>query len=145
MTLRLLESLYSVTDEVYNRKRAQVEHIMVRLEAILHSQEECVGGNEGEETDTLVAFTSIRRLRLLRAWMETRALLKNGETERLSALAQELEELGQDKELCWNMIAYSIRFWLVEGFQRERALLLPWLVQVKQQTLKQETGWRVSG
>jgi LuxR family maltose regulon positive regulatory protein len=144
VTLRLLESLYSVTDEVYNRTRTQVEHLIGRLEAMLHAQKERAGGNEGDETDTLVAFTSIkRRLRLLRAWIETRALLRGNETERLSALARELEALGQDEEIGWNMIAYSITFWLVEGFQREGALLIPWLLQIKQQTL-QAGDWLAS-
>jgi LuxR family maltose regulon positive regulatory protein len=134
VTLRLLESLYSVTDVVYNRTRTQVEHIIGRLEAMLHSQKERAGANEGDETDTL--FTSIkRRLRLLRAWIEARALLRDSETERFSALARELEAFGQDEEIGWNMIAYSLTFWQVEGFQREGALLIPWLLQVKQQTL----------
>jgi LuxR family maltose regulon positive regulatory protein len=139
VTLRLLESLYSVTDAIYNRTQTQVEHILVRLEAMLHAQEARAGGHEGDERDTLVTLTSIRRrLRLLRAWMESRALLRNNETERLAALAREVEALGQDEEICWNMIAYSLTFWLVEGLQREGALLLPWLRKVKQQTLQAE-------
>jgi hypothetical protein len=136
VTLRLLESLYSVTDEVYNKTRTQVEQTIARLEAMLRRREERAGGNGGDETDTLVELTSIRRrLRLLRAWIEARTLLKGGDTERLSALARELEALGQDEEICWNMIAYAIRFWLVEGFQREGAVLIPWLLKIKQQTL----------
>jgi LuxR family transcriptional regulator, maltose regulon positive regulatory protein len=136
VTLRLLESLYSVKDEVYNKTRRQVEHTIARLEAMLRCREERAGGNEGDETDTLIELTSIRRrLRLLRAWIESRALLRDGETERLSTLARELEALGQDEEICWNMITYSIRFWLVEVIQREGALLIPWLLKIKQQTL----------
>jgi LuxR family maltose regulon positive regulatory protein len=142
--LRLLESLYSVTDAVYNKTQAQVEQTIARLEVMLRCREERASCSEGDETDTLVAFTSIRRrLRLLRAWIETRALLKGGEKERLSALAGELEEHGQDEEIGWNMIAYSITFWLVEGLQREGALLIPWLLEVKQQALK-AGDWLVS-
>ncbi|GHP00527.1 hypothetical protein KSF_105740 [Reticulibacter mediterranei] len=142
--LRLLESLYSVKDAVSIRTRIQVEQTIARLEAMLHAQEECAGSIEGGETDTLIALTSIRRrLYLLRAWIETQALLKDGETERLSALARELEALGQDEELCWNMIAYSIHYWQVEGLRREGALLIPWLLKVKQQTL-QAGDWQAS-
>ncbi|GLV55877.1 hypothetical protein KDH_27210 [Dictyobacter sp. S3.2.2.5] len=137
VTLRLLESLHSVTDAVYNETRTQVEQTLARLEEMLGCQDARVGSSEGEETDTLIELTTIRRrLRLLRAWIETRAILKGGEKERLSALAREVEECGQDEEICWSMIAYSIKFWRVEVFQREGALLLPWLLEVKQQALK---------
>jgi LuxR family maltose regulon positive regulatory protein len=69
----------------------------------------------------------------LRAWIETRALLRRGDKDRLSRLARELEEFGQDKEIGWNMLSHAIAFWVTGLFQREGALLIPRLLEAKQQ------------
>src|SRR5260221_477995 len=92
------------------------------------------GRSEGEPAPKAAEPAVIgRRLRLLRALIETRALLRRGDKDRLSRLARELEALGQDEEIGWNMIAHAIAVWLTEVFENEGALLIPRLLEAKQQ------------
>ena len=133
-TLRLLESLHEVTEASYGRVQTQVEHTIARLEAMLYSHERGAGRSEGEPAPQAAEPAMIgRRLRLLRALIEMRPLLKRGDKDRLSRLARELEAFGQDEEIGWNMITHAIAFWLTEGFEREGVLLIPRLLEAKQQ------------
>ncbi|MBO0782207.1 MAG: LuxR family transcriptional regulator, partial [Ktedonobacteraceae bacterium] len=135
--LFLLQALHMTSETFYGSMQARGEQTMARLEALLHRQEEYAGMSEGEQARPCSELTVIRRrLRLLRALIETRAMLQRGDKERLEEMIQELEELGLDEEIRWNMIVYSLRFWLVEPVQREGALLIPWLLKVKQHVLK---------
>ena len=133
-TLRLMESMHEVTEASYVRAQTQAEHTIARLEAMLYSHERGAGRSEGEPALKAAEPAVIgRRLRLLRALIETRALLRRGDKDRLSRLARELEALGQDEEIGWNMIAHAIAVWLTEVFENEGALLIPRLLEAKQQ------------
>jgi LuxR family maltose regulon positive regulatory protein len=133
-TLCLLESLHEVTDVSYVRVQTQAEQTIARLEELLHAQEREAGKSEGEPAPKAAALAVIRRrLCLLRALIETRTLFRRGDKDRLSRLARELEALGQDEEIGWNMIAHAIAFWLTEVFEHEGTLLIPRLLEAKQQ------------
>lgn len=135
--LFLLQALHMTSETSYGSMQARVEQTMARLEALLHWQEERAGMSEGEQARPCSELAVIsRRLRLLRSLIETRAILLSGDKERLGEMIQELEELGLDEEIRWNMIGYSLRFWLVEVVQREGALFIPWLLKIKQHVLK---------
>src|SRR5581483_6046128 len=60
-------------------------------------------------------------------------ILRRRDKVRLAQLARELEGLDQDEKMSWNMIVLSLSFWLTESFEREGALLIPRLLQFKQQ------------
>jgi ATP/maltotriose-dependent transcriptional regulator MalT len=133
-TLRLMESLQEASEVSYVRAQTQVEHTIARLEAMLYAHERGAGRSEGEPAPKATEPAVIgRRLHLLRALIETRALLRRGDKDRLSRLARELEALGQDEEIGWNMIAHAIAFWLTGLFEREGTLLIPRLLEAKQQ------------
>jgi len=138
--LRLLESQHAAVRASYARALAQVEQTMARVEAVLPSQEEPSAKPEAEEM--LPALSDVeravlgRRLRLLRALIATRAILTHGDAERLRLLAYEAEVLSEDEEVSWKMISLSLTFWLTESLQREGALLIPRLLEVKQQVIQ---------
>src|SRR5438045_9681970 len=95
----------------------QVERTIMRMEGLLrYKQEPALSGAE-------VALIE-RRLRLLRALIEARGLLKDGDQERLRHLALEIEALPPDEEASWNMIPLSFTFWLSLMLSLEDALLV---------------------
>jgi LuxR family transcriptional regulator, maltose regulon positive regulatory protein len=133
-TLRLLESLHETIERSYIRAQAQVEHTIARLQEQLAHREGEAGSPEREQVHNAAERIMIRRrLRLLQALIETRAILRRRDKERLSQLARELEGISRDEEMSWNMIVLSITFWLTESFEREGALLIQRLLEVKQQ------------
>ncbi len=73
-----------------------------------------------------------RRVRLLRALIEVRAIMGRGDKERLRLLTQEIEALPQDEEVSWKMIPLSFAFWLALMLQQENVLLVPRLRSAKQ-------------
>src|SRR5215471_3366309 len=105
--------------------QVQVERTIMRMEGLLRCrQEAALSGAEGALIE--------RRVRLLRALIEARGLLKHGEQERLRQLVLELEALPSDEEASWNMIPLSCTFWLTSLLQQEGALLVPRLLWAKQ-------------
>ena len=134
--LHLLQALYQTTDVSYGRMQARVEQTIGRLEAILRREAQPGGGLGEEQTPEAELVMIGRRLRLLRALIEMRTILRRGDKERLSLLDQELEGLGQDEEITWNIISLAIAFWLTESFQREEAPVIKRLLEAKQQALK---------
>jgi LuxR family transcriptional regulator, maltose regulon positive regulatory protein len=76
-----------------------------------------------------------RRIRLLRALIATRAILACGDIESMRQLAREVAGLV-DEEVNWKMIPLSINFWLTETLQHEGALLIPQLLEAKQQIMR---------
>jgi LuxR family maltose regulon positive regulatory protein len=123
--LRLLDSFLPATETAYARAQALVEPTLARLEALLHRH--AAGADRPEELRVIE-----RRLRLLRALIETRAILRRGERARLAQLAREVAGLAQE-DLSWQMIPLAVGFGLTEGFQHESALLIPRLLQARQQ------------
>jgi LuxR family transcriptional regulator, maltose regulon positive regulatory protein len=137
--LRLLESLHSTVSASYARTQAQVEQTIARVEAVLLSQAESTAEPEADETFPVLPSAEAaliqRRIRLLRALIATRAILTRGESERMRLLAQEIAGLS-DEEVNWKMIPLSITFWLTESLQREGAILIPQLLEAKQQVMQ---------
>jgi ATP/maltotriose-dependent transcriptional regulator MalT len=135
-TLHWLESLHEVVSASYSRAQTQVEQTMARLEAMLQSQERSTAESEGEETlpalpDGEMAVIH-RRLRLLRALIAAREILRRGDTERLRLLVQEIEGLDEPEEVSWKMIFLSLTFWLTES---QGALQIKRLLEAKHQVL----------
>lgn len=135
--LSLLPSLYQATEDSYKRMQARVEQTISQLEVMLHQHKEGGGMPERGRVQERAHLVMIRRrLHLLRAFFETRAILRRGDKKRLAELAQELEEFGQDDEVNWNIISLTIAFWLTESFQYEEALLRKRLLEARQQAQK---------
>ncbi|HEX6480585.1 MAG TPA: LuxR C-terminal-related transcriptional regulator [Ktedonobacteraceae bacterium] len=123
--LRFLNSVNLSAETPYTSMQVQVERTITRMEGLLRCrQEPALSGDE-------VALIE-RRLRLLRALIEARGLLKHGDQERLRHLALEIEALPPDEETSWNMIPLSFTFWLTSLLQQEGALLVPRLLSAKQ-------------
>lgn len=124
--LRLLNVAHESSEAAYARTQARVERILTRMEAGLHRKPE-PGIPEAE-----VASIE-RRMRLLRALIELKVLVKHDDIERQQLLAQEIERLPQDEEVIWNMISHSISFWVIVSSKGDGASLLPRLREIKQQ------------
>jgi LuxR family transcriptional regulator, maltose regulon positive regulatory protein len=117
--LRLLESLRATLSASYARAQAQVEQSIARVEAVLQREQESTAGSAGQETLSALAEAEVallwRRIRLLRAFLASRTILTRGDTERMRLLAQETEELSEQEEVSWKMVALSITCWLIEA------------------------------
>ena len=124
--LRFVNSVNLGNETLYASMAAQVERTFTRLEEILRSKRELA------LSDAEVALIE-RRLRLLRALIETRAIIQRGDTERLRQLAQETEALPQDEEVGWNIIPLFLTFRLIAVLQGEGASLISRLLVAKQQ------------
>ncbi|HLZ57326.1 MAG TPA: LuxR C-terminal-related transcriptional regulator [Ktedonosporobacter sp.] len=127
-SLRLLISVHESTQEVYARTQAQLQRALARIEGGLHGPQNLM------LSDAEHALVQ-RRLRLLRALLEGRSILRRGNTARLRQLAQETEDLPQDEEVIWKMIPLSFTFWLTKTFLDGEVPLLPRLREMKQQAL----------
>ena len=126
--LRFVDSVNLSNKTLHASTAAQVERTFTRLEGLLHSKPQ-LSLSEAE-----VALIR-RRLRLLRALIELRALIKRGDTVRLLLLSQEIEALPQDAEVSWNIIPLSIACWLA-FVQGEGASLIHRLRQAVQMTME---------
>ncbi|HEY6542195.1 MAG TPA: LuxR family transcriptional regulator, partial [Ktedonobacteraceae bacterium] len=124
--LRFVNSANLGNETLYASMVALVEHAVARLEELLWSKRALA------LSDAEVALIG-RRLRLLRALIETRAIVQHGDTERLRQLAQETEALHQDEEVGWNIIPLFLTFRLIAVLQGEGASLIPRLLAAKQQ------------
>jgi LuxR family maltose regulon positive regulatory protein len=122
--LRFLNFVHISTETVHTSMAAQVEQTITRMEEILRSQQSLL------LSEAEVALIG-RRLRLLRALIEVRAIMGRGDKERLRLLTQEIEALPQDDEVSWKMIPLSFAFWLTLALQQETALLVPRLRAAK--------------
>jgi LuxR family transcriptional regulator, maltose regulon positive regulatory protein len=127
--LRFVNSVNLGNETLYASMAAQVERTFTRLEEILRSKREL------ELSDAEGALIA-RRLRLLRALIEARAIIQRGDRERLRQLAQETEALPQDEEVGWNMIPLFLTFRLIAHLQGEGASLIPRLLAAKQQMME---------
>jgi LuxR family maltose regulon positive regulatory protein len=124
--LRFVNSANLGNETLYANMAERLEHTFPRLEELLQSKRELA------LSDAEVALIG-RRLRLLRALIETRATIQHGDTERLLQLAQETEALPQDEEVGWNIIPLFLTFRLIAVLQGEGASLIPRLLAAKQQ------------
>jgi LuxR family transcriptional regulator, maltose regulon positive regulatory protein len=140
--LHLLESRHSAVMELYHKAQTQVERTVVRLEMVLNGQEGITEGAGGAANISEFSATDLivipRRIRLLRALMATRAILAQRGVERMERLVEETTALTEQEETRWKMVALSIRFWLTETLERRGALLIPMLLEVKQQVKETE-------
>jgi LuxR family maltose regulon positive regulatory protein len=138
--LHLLQSLHAVIKEVYTGAQIQVERTISRLEALLHNGEGASRGFGGEEPQPELSDAELtliqRRIRLLRALMATRAVLTGGDVEGLRLLAEEAERLAKQEEMRWKMVALSISFALIDSLQRRGSVLIPRLLEAKQQVMQ---------
>src|SRR5260370_8204645 len=124
--LRFVNSANLGNETLYASMAAQVEHTFARLEELLQSKREMA------LSDTEVALIG-RRLRLLRALIETRAIIQQGDTERLRQLPQETKALPQDEEQRCNTIPLFLPLLLIAVLQGEGASLISRLLAEKQQ------------
>src|SRR6266700_3546675 len=123
--LRFLDSVHISTETVHASMAAQVQRTITRMEEILHNRQSLL---LSEAEVTLIE----RRLHLLRALIEVRAIMGRGDKERLRLLTQEIEALSPDEEVSWKLIPLSFAFWLTLTLQQDRALLVRRLLSAKQ-------------
>jgi MalT-like TPR region len=128
--------VHSATREVYERTQLQVVQTIMRIEALLRHS----GREEALLVLPIAEVTLLdRRIRLLRALIESRRLLAQGDKQRMGLLAQEAEQVAEgEAEMSWKLIALSITFWLVESMQRQGALLIPRLLAEKERAIAAE-------
>jgi LuxR family maltose regulon positive regulatory protein len=124
--LRFVNAVNLGNETLYASMATQVERTFTRLEAILRSKRALT------LSDAEVALIG-RRLRLLRALIEARAIIQRGDRERLRQLAQETEALPQDEEVGWNIIPLFLTFRLIAHLQGEGASLISRLLVAKRQ------------
>ncbi len=127
--LRCLQIAHATVNASYARTMLQVEEMMARVEAGVHSLQEPL---IPEEEMALIE----RRLRLLRILIASRAVIMQGDQERLRSLAQEVEHLVEHEEIGWRTVGLYLTFLLIEFIQREGALLIPSLLLAKQQGIE---------
>jgi LuxR family maltose regulon positive regulatory protein len=138
--LRLLESVHATVKAAFTEAQVQVEQMLGRLEALLQPQQASTASSESNQAlaalpDTEVALLQ-RRMRLLRTLIASWLALPQGDTERMRLLAHEAEVLAlPEQELSWKFVALWITFWLTQTLQGEGALLVPRLIEAKQQAL----------
>jgi LuxR family transcriptional regulator, maltose regulon positive regulatory protein len=123
--LRFLNAVHLSTETVHAAMRAQVQQTIARIEAILHSQQSC------SLSKAEVAVIE-RRLHLLRALIEARAIMGRHDKERLRLLTRELEALPADDEVNWKLIPLTFSFWLALAQQQDSALLVERLRAARQ-------------
>src|SRR5712691_4479840 len=123
--LRFLNSVHISTETVHASMAAQVQRTIARMEALLRGQEAHL------LSEAEVALIE-RRLCLLRALIEVRAILGRGDKERLRRLASELEALPSDDEVRWKLIPLSFAFCLSLSLQQSSALLVKRLSEALQ-------------
>ena len=127
--LRLINTINLSNETQYASLQVQMENTFTRMERLLRRKEELALS----EADAAVVE---RRLRLLRALIEARGLLKHGDKERLHVLSEEIEALPQDEEVNWRIIPLTLTFWLQVYLQGEGASLLLRLRSMKQSLLE---------
>ena len=127
--LRFLDSVTIGTKTMHASMLTQVGQMITRLEGILRIQSEMML-SEAEMT------WIERRLRLLRALIEGRSILRRGDTEHMRLLTHEMEDLPSDEEEIWNMIPLSVTFWLSASLQGEGALLIQRLHEAQQRIIE---------
>jgi LuxR family maltose regulon positive regulatory protein len=126
-----LNSVQMSTEEVYASMVALVERNILRFETLLHRKPvPRLSHAQGE-------FIG-RRLYLLHAFIESRAIHMHGDIERLDRLSRELEMLPPDEETGWKLIPLSLTFLQISTIRGDGALLIEKLQAAKQQIL--ETG-----
>jgi len=119
-----LQALHVVVKAAYVSGQAQVQQTITRVEAVLHSS-----------PDSSEVALLLRRIRLLRAWIEIRPLLSRADTERLRLLAEETETLTVQEEPSWKAMGLAITYWLIESFQGQGGLLISKLQAAKQEAI----------
>ncbi|HCI79301.1 MAG TPA: LuxR family transcriptional regulator [Ktedonobacter sp.] len=115
--LRFLNSVHISTETLHISMTAQVQRTITRMEAILHSREI----HMLSEADAALIE---RRLCMLRALIEVRAIMGRGDKARLHLLTRELEALPSDDEVSWQLIPLSFAFWLALSLQQSSADLV---------------------
>lgn len=125
--LHSLNAAYLSTGPEHVSMLAQVEQSMSRLKAMLQRQKQ-----PGVERELIE-----RRLELLRAFIEARALLKSNDEESLRLLAQKVAAILPDEEENWNMIPLFFAWWLQFTIRGQGILLLERLRAMKQRALQQ--------
>src|SRR5581483_10286484 len=122
---RLLNSASIDTGVGHANLGIQMEWTWTRLEEIVRNAEAF------SLSDSERAFVRLR-LHVLRALVETRTLVKRGDSERLQQLTQEIEALPPDEEVSWNVIRLTLPFFRAVVLQGEGAFLIPRLQAARQ-------------
>lgn len=108
------------------RARMQVEQMLTRVERTLHDQGE-------KRLPTSEVEVHQRRVQLLRLWMNSMERY-DGEAQYL--LEQQMQQLGQDPDVLWQMIPLSVTFILYTTFWRKGGMLVPRFLEFKQQVMR---------
>jgi hypothetical protein len=138
--LRLLEAFHAAVREVYERVQTEAERTIARVEALLEQSQKrnTISRDDGalEALPPHEAALLRRRVSLLRALNSARTMLRQGDVEAMRRLAQAAEGLAtHEREVSWRLVALVIRFWLTHSIERQGDLLIPPLIEAKEQAL----------
>lgn len=122
--LQLLLPRNGGSSQLYLEARSAVELTIARIEAGIGPEPPADGAGAG---------VLRRRIQLLRALLATRAILTRGDAEDMRRLAEEAAALVAREERHWQLLALNIAYWHAESLERAGAVLLPRLLEAKQQ------------
>ncbi len=135
--LHLLHERRATIGTLYASTQAQVEQTIARVDAVLQRQDEPSEQCVADEGKIPLPYAEVellkRRIRLLEALIAARQVLTRGDTAGLGLLAEQTATLCAHEEISWKLIGLGITVWLAESLQHEGALLIPQLLDVKQQ------------
>lgn len=126
--LRLPEALRPTDVAAFTEAQARAEQTLIRVEAGLRAQ----GAEAIPEAEAPLLR---RRLRILRATIEVRGLVRQADIPGLRRLAEEVAELAEHEEPNWEIAALACMFWLAFTFRQEEARLIPRLLKLKQRAI----------
>jgi LuxR family maltose regulon positive regulatory protein len=113
----------------FTKVQIEVEQTLARVEAGLRVNKKSLF-SEAE-----VALLQ-RRVRLLRAWIDTRALVQQADVTGLQLLTEEASDLAEQEEVSWKLLALSFSFWFVYTFRQAEPRLISRLLEVKEQAVQ---------
>lgn len=126
--LYLLNANYYDGGTQFIKASKEAEQLIMRVETALQQLEEDAGHTTSTEVRQLQ-----QRLRLLRAWSATFEPLKRGDGEQFRLIYQQMQDLEKEEDVVWQMIPLYTTFTLHYVFLQEGALLVPQLLEARQQ------------
>ena len=132
-----MESMLVLVQASYVVALVLMEHVLGRLEALVQLQTKSTARSEAEEVIPILPEAEVavvqRRLRLLRALLASRTMLLRNDAEGMRLLVEEIAGLVSQEEVNWKIIGLLPTFWLTVKLQREGALLVEQLREVKRE------------
>lgn len=132
-----MESMLVLVQASYVVALTLMEHVVGRLELLVQRRVTSSARSEAEEAIPALSDAEMaavqRRLRLLRALLASRTMLLRDDAEGMHQLVEEIAGLVSQEGMGWKIIGLLPTFWLTVKLQREGALLVEQLREVKRE------------